>query len=222
MQRFPQPRKIWQAIVLALGVIAVVVVRMNRSGPNGHEGVPHQQSGKSGRTEDRTSAKAGRWQRLENCTLVEDKNNDGDSFILRHGGEQTTFRLYFADCPEKRRHQYNGDRIAQQGAYFGGLNETATLSVGQEARDFAFGLLRKGPVTVDTCWEQVYEPGRRYAFVHAGGVDLAEALVSRGLARIYTAGASVPGGRSRQDEKARLQQLEREAKAKRLGGWGRK
>lgn len=219
MQRFPLNRKGWQSIVLVVSVIAVVVMRFNRTTPS----TPDQGPPAPSKTERRIPPHQGTWQHLTGCTLVEeDKNNDGDSFTLRHGGEEFTFRLYYADCPEKRRHQYNGDRIAEQGQYFGGLSEAATIAVGQEARDFTLALLRKGPVIVDTRWEEVYDSGRRYAFVSSGGVDLAEALVGRGLARIHTKGVSRPGGLSIQEEKAKLQQLERGAKAKRLGAWGKK
>ncbi len=217
MQRFPLTPKVWRAISLLLGAILAAVAALNRpdTGPG------QRQEGRPSSSENRRKAPSRQWERLEGFTLKEDRDNDGDSFILRQGDKTHTFRLYYADCPEKRRHQYNGDRLAEQGAYFGSLSEQTTVSVGKEAAEFALTLLRKGPVIVETRWEKVYEPGRHYAFVTAGGEDLAEALVSRGLARIHTSGAKRPNGLSVKDEKARLQQLEQTARTKRLGAWGK-
>ena len=222
MPRMPAPRNKWQLIVLLLAVAAVAVVRMNRSVPWTRDVKPPG-APESTRDQRRRPAATGKgWERIEGCTLVEDRSNDGDSFTLRHGGNDHTFRLYFADCPEKYRHQFNGERIAEQGAYFGGLTEAATVAAGEEARDFTLGLLRKGPVRVETRWERVFESDRRYAFVSAGGHDLAEALVARGLARIHTKGVSRPDGPSERDEKSRLYQLESSAKSQKLGAWGRR
>lgn len=219
MPRFKFPRKTWQRVVFVLAVAAYIVVRFNRS-------IPHEprSSRPPGGTRDvprqSTPPRAtGEWATLAGCTLVEDKGNDGDSFVLRHEGRDYTFRLYFVDCPEKYRHQFNGDRIAEQGRYFGGLSEDETIAVGESARDFSLNLLRRGPVEVLTRWEAVYDSERRYAFVKAGGQDLVEALVSRGLARIHTKGANRPGGKSSRDEQSRLHSLERQAKSQRLGGW---
>lgn len=221
MRRFPKPQKTWQLIVLVLAVIATVVARMNRGAASGPEAKRRSPS-ESAEVRKAPRTAAGKWERLDGCTLVDDRNNDGDSFVLRHGGEDFTFRLYFADCPEKRRHQFNGDRIAQQGRYFGNLSEGATIATGEEARDFALEILRNSPVTVETRWEEVFDSERHYAFVTAGGTDLAEALVSRGLARIHTKGASRPGGPSERDQKKRLHELGSMARAKRLGAWGKK
>jgi endonuclease YncB( thermonuclease family) len=208
MPRMPVPRKPWQHIVLILALAAIAVVRMNRSVPSKPDSRPRSAPESTRVTRDQPPPGGRQWQRLDGCTLVEDRSNDGDSFILRHGGKNYTFRLYFADCPEKSRHQFNGERIAEQGIYFGGLTESATVAAGGEARDFTLGLLRKGPVAVETRWEEVYDSERRYAFVSAGGRDLAEALVARGLARIHTKGVSRPNGPSEREEKSRLSQLE--------------
>jgi len=221
MPRMPVPRKPWHHIVLLLVLAAVAVVRMNRSVPSMPDPQPRSAPESTRVKRDHPPAGGG-WDRLEGCTLVEDRNNDGDSFVLRHAGKEYTFRLYYADCPEKYRNQFNGERIAEQGQYFGGLSEAATVAVGEEARDFTLGLLRKAPVAIETRWEEVFDSERRYAFVRAGGADLGEALVARGLARIYTKGASRHGGPSERDERARLYQLEAGARKKRLGAWGRR
>ncbi len=220
MQRFPLNRKMWQSVVLVLGLISAAVVKMNWPGQSAPP-VRKPDRPAPANPGGRSPADAGGWQHLEGCTLVEHRNNDGDSFLLRHSGGETLFRLYFVDCPEKYRSSLNADRVAQQARDFG-LSEADTVATGEEARDFTLALLRKGPVTVDTRWQPVFKSERRFAVVTAGGRDLAEALVSRGLARIYTEGVSRPGGLSRRDEEARLRELEHEAKTKHLGAWGRK
>ena len=225
MPRYTLPRKTWQRIVFVLSIAALIVVRLNKSvpGQGSRQDSRAPRNGSETRGSSRESTpppSTGKWQTLEGCLLVEDKGNDGDSFVLRHGDSEYTFRLYFVDCPEKYRHQWNGDRLAEQGRYFGGLSEEETIAVGEAARDFSLGLLRKGPVTVFTRWEPVYDSERRYAFVTADGRDLAAALVSRGLARIHTKGAKRPGGTSEREEQSRLHALERTAKNQRLGAWG--
>ena len=72
---------------------------------------------------------------IDGCTLIEDRGNDGDSFLLKTPtGERLHLRLYFADCAEKYRHQHNGDRIREQGRDFGGLSENQTIQVGKDAK----------------------------------------------------------------------------------------
>lgn len=221
MPRFSKPQKTWQLIVLVIAVIATVVARM-QTGTHGKPAAkpPHRDPA-SAPAENRPVA-TGTWEKFENCTLTEDRGNDGDSFILLHGGESHTIRLYFADCPEKYLSHLNEERVARQAAYFGGLSADATVAVGQEARDFSLTLLRDGPVTMETRWEEVYDSGRYYAFVRAGGKDLAELLVSKGLARVHTGGAARPGGPSERTQRDSLLKLEQSARSRRVGAWGRK
>ena len=148
--------------------------------------------------------------------------NDGDSFEMLHLGKRFTLRLYFADCPEKYRHQYNKERLAEQGRYFGGLTENETIFIGEAARDYSLELLRQGPFTVISRWERVFDTERFYAFVTTEQGDLAELLVGKGLARIHTKGENRPDGSSKAAEKQRLLGLERKAKTARTGAWGRR
>ncbi len=214
MPRMNPPQNVWQLIVVVLAVVAVVLVRMYG------KSTPSRESETSSRTTPRAPKTEGRWERIANCTLADDRTNDGDSFALQCQGETRTFRLYYADSPEKYRHEHNGPRLAEQGAYFGGLNEEETIAAVVQAKEFALGLLQKGSVTVETRWEPVYDSGRCYAFVIAGSQDLAEALVSRGLARIHTKGVDRMDGTTNRVQRSRLERLEREAKAKRRGAWG--
>lgn len=200
-----------------------------------------QGPGRTGGTEAReTVRKSGGWEEWHGCRLIEDRGNDGDSFVVERGdGQRAVVRLYFADCPEKARHQYNGPRIADQGRYFGGLTEEETVALGEEARDFTLPLLRRGSFRVLTRHEPVYDSARIYGFVEvmgdgdfgvdgvgkgdAGGRDLAELLVAGGLARIHTTGATRPGtgaGVSEKAEEQKLRALEKTAKRNAAGGWG--
>jgi len=131
------------------------------------------------------------------------------------------FRLYFADCPEKSRHHLNGERLADQGRYFGGLSEAETVSVGQAAESFTRGLLSSQRFTVCTKWQSVFGSGRYYAFIlFSDGEDLSAKLVRAGLARIHTGGTTLPDGRKARVYEQQLRSLENEARAARQGVWG--
>ncbi len=221
MPRFRKPQKTWQLVVLVAAVVATVVARMQTATPKGPSAKPlPRDSGSAGESSRRVPA--GAWQTFENCTLMEDRGNDGDSFILRHGGESHTVRLYFADCPEKYRSNLNAERLSQQATHFGGISVESLVATGQEARDVSLDLLRAVPITMETRWEEVYDSGRYYAFVRVGGKDLAELLISKGLARVHTKGASRPGGSSERSRKEALLKMENIARSRRLGAWGRK
>lgn len=148
-------------------------------------------------------------------------DNDGDSFHLKHGGQVHEFRLYFADCPEKKRHHLNGDRLAEQGRYFSGLSEAETVAIGQKGEAFTRELMRSQPFVVCTKWHKVYNSGRYYAFViFPDDEDLSAKLVSAGLARIHTGGTTLPDGRQTKVYEQQLRQMEAEARKARRGAWG--
>ncbi|MEN3943934.1 thermonuclease family protein [Prosthecobacter sp. SYSU 5D2] len=152
--------------------------------------------------------------------VVDDHNNDGDSFRVEHQGKVHVLRLYFADCPEKQRNAYNEERLKEQGRYFGGLSEPRTLAVGQQAHAFAHQWLTQRPFTVYTKWQGVFDSGRHYAFiVFPDGEDLSAKLVREGLARIHTTGTTLPDGRSADRYEGELRLLEEEARTARRGGW---
>ena len=165
-----------------------------------------------------------RFETLENCHLIDHRNNDGDSFHVEHKGKTYEFRLYYVDCPEKRRHQYNGDRLAEQGLALGNLSERETIKVGEAAKKFTENMLEERAFTVTTKWESVFRSGRYYAFVStpALGSDhrfLHESLVTRGLARIHTKGVNLPDGTPWKRQRAHLKELEKIARSKQLGAW---
>lgn len=168
------------------------------------------------------SRSTGGFETLAGCRLHEDRNNDGDSFKLSHGGEVIELRLYFVDAPEKRLHQYNGERLDHQGRYFGGLSREETISIGLKAKEHTERLLISRPFRVVTRWQPVFESGRHYGFIffEDTGEELSESLVKEGLARIYTEGTNLPDGRKKADFERHLKQLEAAAKKAKRGGWG--
>ena len=161
------------------------------------------------------SAEAKSWQTLKGCQLVAASSNDGDSFRVSQDGQEFVVRIYYADTPE-----VDGrfkDRIEAQAAYFG-LTKDQAIQVGKMARDYTQQRLKNG-FTVDTRWQGVYggdRVTRKYGKVSVRGRDLAELLVSNGLARIHGMGI---GGQTN-EEVARLRELEAKAKTQKRGAWG--
>ncbi|MEM9081469.1 MAG: thermonuclease family protein [Verrucomicrobiota bacterium] len=165
---------------------------------------------------------------LEGCELIGGRNNDGDSFHVRHSEGETEFRLYFVDTPESAFKTYgggesNGERIREQGEYFGGLGREETTTVGKAAKGFVKKVLGEGRFKVLTKWEDVYGPDRKYALVvvewEGDEVYLHELLVGQGLGRIHTRGADLPKGRSWREQKDFLKGLERKAREDKVGAW---
>lgn len=201
-----RPGKSWLWILLSLIAVGLQVWRELQDGPQ------------------RGANQASKvFEVILGAKLHDHPDNDGDSFHIDHNGQTHEFRLYFADCPEKKRHPFNGDRLAQQGEYFGGLSETETVSIGQKAKVFTQRLLSTQSFTIYTKWQGVYNSGRYYAFVvFADGEDLTAKLIRTGLARIHTGGTALPDGRSVSDYQNQLRSLEKSAQAQRMGAWAKR
>ena len=204
--------------LLLLSLLAVVTVLLQRALPLGNL--------------DRSTSSHGHpaiasphpWEQLEDCRLVSRSTNDGDSFRIAAAGKEYVFRLYFVDCPETQRLPFSPGRINDQGRYFAGLPESDVLAFGKDARTFTANLLSGTPFTIFTRWERVFDSHRFYAHVRFPAAqgqpgDLAEALVSAGLARIHTTGADHPLGPSERQQHQHLRSLERKARAAGLGAW---
>lgn len=177
-------------------------------------------------TRTRTEKKArSEFVTLHDARLVGHRDNDGDSFHIVHdGGEDHEFRLYFVDAPEKRLHQFNGQRLEEQARYFGKLSVSQAVGIGLEAKAFTDHLLKHRHFTLQTRWQRVFDSGRYFALVmfdegDGRTEDLSEKLVRAGLCRIYTKGANLPDGRHEKEFEQHLRELEREAKARRQGAW---
>lgn len=169
-----------------------------------------------------------RYQVWENCIMLENRGNDGDSFHIRapHGREE--IRLYYVDAPESAARSYrdgntNHQRIAQQGAAMGGLNQSETTELGVAAKVFVKDLLKGKSFTVVTVGERVYNSHRKYAFVIVDWKGqlryLHELLVAHGLARIHTKPKTMPDDTSANRQKQNLRKLEIYAKNMRHGAW---
>jgi endonuclease YncB( thermonuclease family) len=158
------------------------------------------------------------WVTLTNCQLIASEYNDGDSFRICGGTNEFIVRLYFVDAPETNLRY--AERTREQAEYFG-VTLDETLKAGVRARDAVRELLRE-PFLVQTRWASAAgrtKTPRYYAFVQAGGTNLAEALVARGLARTKGVTATSPVGGESKAFAEKLRVLEAEARQKRLGAW---
>jgi endonuclease YncB( thermonuclease family) len=161
---------------------------------------------------------------FSNAVLVADHPaNDGDSFIVQAGGVRHHLRLYFADCPESRATQdADFKRVREQRRFFGLPAEERVIAHGKTASEFTRKTLAK-PFVFYTAFVSAMgrsQDKRYYAFIRtADGQDLAELLVRQGLARAYGMGRETPEGRTQDDFKAWLADLEVGAMMKRRGIW---
>jgi DNA uptake protein ComE-like DNA-binding protein len=159
------------------------------------------------------------WTVLENCRLIVNPANDGDSFHVSVGNEEYIFRLYLVDAPETEGTE--PQRLVQQAKYFG-ITVPQAIEVGEAAKAFTREKL-SAPFTVFTRMSDAMGRSkleRFYAFVQTKDGDLGEQLVRNGLARNYGYKAIPPGFSSSQPERQKLQQFEDEAKQEKIGGWG--
>jgi DNA uptake protein ComE-like DNA-binding protein len=170
---------------------------------------------------DRVGAKGKEedWATLDNCQLVPNKANDGDSFHIRANETEYLVRLYFVDAPETA--NLGPERLIEQAEYFG-VSVPQVIEIGLTAKKFVDAKLSE-PFTVVTRLAGGLgrsEIQRIYGLVRTKDGDLGEQLIANGLARIHGAGAAPPGGSSSAAEHQKLEELEREAKRQKLGGWG--
>lgn len=174
--------------------------------------------------------KIGGYEVYRQCALVEARNNDGDSFMVKlPDGKNSELRLYYVDTPESAFKSYRGGetnhaRIAEQAADLGGITPQQAVKIGQDAKHFTLALLASAPFDIYTRWDSPFHDNRFHAFVQVkvGGKTrwLHELLVEKGFVRIHTKGAELPDGTSYQKQKARLIDLERTAKKAGTGVWG--
>src|SRR5882762_4239719 len=159
------------------------------------------------------------WIVLENCRLIPNPANDGDSFHASAGAREYIFRLYMVDAPETD--AMNPARLVEQAKYFA-ITVPQAIEVGQAAKEFTREKLSE-PFTVFTRMSDAMGHSkleRFYAFVQTKDGDLGEQLVRNGLARNYGFKAVPPGLRNSRLEVEKLQQFEDDAKRERIGGWG--
>jgi DNA uptake protein ComE-like DNA-binding protein len=159
------------------------------------------------------------WIVLENCRLISNPANDGDSFHASAGAREYIFRLYMVDAPETD--EMTPRRLVEQAKYFA-ITVPQAIEVGQAAKEFTRTKLSE-PFTVFTRMSDAMGRSkleRFYAFVQTKEGDLGEQLVRNGLARNYGFKAVPPGLKNSRPELEKLQQFEEEARQEKIGGWG--
>jgi len=159
------------------------------------------------------------WITLDNCQLVPNKANDGDSFHVRANDTEYLVRLYFVDAPETA--SVGPARLIEQAEYFG-VSVPQVIEIGLDAKKFVDAKLSE-PFTVVTRWAGGLgrsKVQRIYGFVRTKDGDLGEQLIANGLARIHGTTAAPPGAASSASEREKLEELEQEAKQRKVGGWG--
>ena len=159
------------------------------------------------------------WTVLEDCRLIVNPANDGDSFHVSASTNEYIFRLYLVDAPETD--EMTPARLVEQANYFG-ITVPQAIEVGRAAKEFTLEKLSE-PFTVFTHMSDAMGHSRLerfYAYVQTKEGDLAEHLVRNGLARIYGFKAAPPGLRNLRVEMEKLQQFENAAKQEKIGAWG--
>lgn len=163
------------------------------------------------------------WTVYPKSRFLEGAYHDGDSFKVEttsDAGRKYTyiFRLYGVDCPETDDREK--ERVAEQAKAFR-IDEDRVLHWGNEAKRFTEKFLNNGQLVVYTKKEDAKgqsNQNRYFAIVEVNGVDLAEALVSAGLARSFGKPVEWEG----RDEKQfwrHNDQLQADARSHRLGIW---
>ena len=162
------------------------------------------------------------WTKLENCTLIDNPSNDGDSFHVKDVGGESIYRLYAVDTPESEFDSQMEDRIADQAVHFG-ITMDDSIKQGKVAAKFTEKLLRQ-PFTVITRHQNALgrsDIQREYAFIMtADGQDLGRLLLAAGMARAF--GAPVKTGSAPASDLAKeLQDIEDDARTAKLGIWAK-
>ena len=171
---------------------------------------------------------------IRGCTLVATNWADGDSFRIRTPtGEEHTARLYGADCLEWHvTDDSDARRLRAQRRYFGitkvGGSPAASIKLGKHYGELAAKEITNAlakPFVIYSSFADARGDGkyqRIYAFVTtADGKDLAEHLVSLGLARAFGVSRKTYDGRSREEYRAHLADVELLAARKSLGVWSK-
>jgi endonuclease YncB( thermonuclease family) len=166
------------------------------------------------------AAEEKKWTVFEDCTLIENASNDGDSFHVKYKKRSYIFRLYWTDAPETDTRY--PERVHEQAEYFD-ISDEAALRTGEAATRFSLDRLKEG-FTVYTTYEDARgasDKKRYYAMIKAGDVFLAESLVAAGLARLKGYRPNPPGALSDRTFTLRLMGLEKTARKEGRGAWGK-
>lgn len=173
-------------------------------------------------------------EKISGCRYIATEWADGDSFLVETAeGKQLSVRLYGADCLESEvTHPSDARRLREQRRYFGISNAGGTpqasielaKQIGKQGTVATASALTR-PFTVHTSFADARGSSnhkRVYAFVTtAEGEDLAERLVSMGLARAFGVYRETPDGRHHLIYRDRLGDLELRASKLGSGVWAR-
>lgn len=162
---------------------------------------------------------------FKECILIDTPWADGDSFLVRFpDGKEQTVRLYGVDCLEMhvQGDDSNARRLRDQRRYFSIADILDAKAMGETARKAAFELMAE-PFTVHTAFVDGRGDSRFsriYAFVTlSNGQDLAETLVTKGLARAYGITRERHDGIRSNEWRERLKDLELVASRNGVGAW---
>lgn len=166
-------------------------------------------------------------QKISGCSLVPTEWSDGDSFLVKFpDGTEKTVRLYGADCIEIHvtGNASNAQRLRDQRRYFGIDDILVAKSFGEAAKQETARLLSRAftlyTIFADARGDSRYP--RVYGFIQTSeGKDLAEWLVSQGLARAFGVMREEPGGNSGNEWREQLIDLELLAARAGKGAWSR-
>jgi endonuclease YncB( thermonuclease family) len=158
-------------------------------------------------------------ERLDGCSFKQAAYYDGDSFsLLTAKGDEKICRLYAVDTCETDNEF--AERVTEQALYFGITSEQA-VELGIKAKNFTEERLKNKKFCFITKWHKALgrsKSDRFYGEIIVDGDSLACILVKNGLARIH--GIIPPNDRTFIFTRAKLEQLEAEAKKAGVGGWG--
>jgi len=239
MIRKPKPKNSWLTVLLVIAAAGLWLYHETQTralpktaerSPSATLGTSQKKSTSASTKSSRPNEKAGIYELYRSCTLVDARNNDGDSFLVRlPDGKNVELRLYFVDTPESAFKNYGGGetnhpRIRQQAAEMGGITPEQAVEIGKKGKKFTLGLLSSRPFDIYTVWDSPFNDNRFHAFVEVkqDGKSrwLSELLVERGLARLKTKPADLPDGTPASKQTAHIKELERAAKRAEMGVWG--
>jgi len=161
---------------------------------------------------------AKKWRTYENCTLLENPANDGDSFHVKVNKRHYLFRLYWVDTPETD--DSVPERVTEQAAYFG-ISTQDAIKYGKEASKFSEKFMKDG-FTVHTKFADAMgrsAKDRDYAIIEKDGKFLHIELVREGLARIHGFQELSEDMPSPATMRLRIKSAESEAKKEKRGAW---
>jgi hypothetical protein len=167
MKRGTTAKTSWFTILLIIAAVALWVIEQKQAaGENGTpaskrtektESIPPTRKPPHGNQPEKPES-AGNYEKHRHCTLVQARNNDGDSFMVRlPDGRTHEFRLYFVDTPESAFKRYAGgdsnhERIRQQAAELGGITPEQAVEIGKKGKALTLDLLGSAPFTLFSEW----------------------------------------------------------------------